>query len=73
MIDADLRPDEICQFRLVYQQFLKECSLLEKRAFLEINSGESLDVIAKRLSCSPLSIRSAFERARQKFLKQIFD
>lgn len=73
LVDVDLRPDEISQFRLVYRQFLQECSLLERRAFLEINSGESLDVIAKRLSCSPLSIRSAFERARHKFLKQIFD
>ncbi len=73
LVDVAFRPDEISQFRLVYQQFLKDCSGLEKKVFLAINAGEQLEAIANQLSCSPMSIRSAFERARQKFLKQIFD
>lgn len=73
LIDANLRPDDISQFRLVYRQFIRNCSLLERDAFVLINSGERLEEIAKRLSCSPLSVRSAFERARQKFLKYLYD
>ncbi|WP_295731437.1 RNA polymerase sigma factor [uncultured Limosilactobacillus sp.] len=69
LVDINLQPDEVSHFRSIYQQFLKECSRLEKDAFLGINSGERLESIAQQLRCSPLAIRAAFERARKK-LKQ---
>lgn len=69
LMDANLGPDEISHYRLIYGRFIRNCSLMERDAFILINSGEHLDEIAKRLSCSPLSVRSAFERARKKFLK----
>lgn len=72
-VDVNFRPDDVSRFRLVYEQFIRQCSLMEKDAFMLINSGERLEDIAEQLSCSPLSVRSAFERARQKFLKCLYD
>lgn len=68
-VDINMQPDEISHFRSIYQQFLKECSRLEKDAFLGINSGKRLEIVARQLCCSPLAIRAAFERAHKK-LKQ---
>lgn len=73
LVDIDFQPDEVSHFRLLYQQFLQECSHLEKNAFLGINSGERLENLARQLCCSPLTIRSAFERARKKFKQRILN
>lgn len=64
-------PDDIIEFRLIYRHFLQDCSKLEREVFMMINSGKRLEDIAQELGCSPLSVRSAFERARQKFLKKL--
>ena len=73
LVDAHFRPDDASEFRYIYRQFLQSCSLLERDAFTMINSGHCPEEIAHRLSCSPLSIRSAFERARQKFLRYLYE
>ena len=73
LVDAHFRPDDVSELRFIYRQFLQNCSLLERDVFVMINSGQCPEEIAHRFSCSPLSIRSAFERARQKFLRHLYN
>lgn len=72
MVDPHHRPDEVSEYRSSYSSFFNNCSLFEQSVFILVNRGYNYEEVAKRMSRSTRSTRSAFERARQKFLKHMF-
>lgn len=70
-IDHHLGPDEVAEFRRTYQRFREDCSPFEWLTFVEINQGFAVGEVANKLGCNDRCVRSALERARRKFIREL--
>lgn len=70
-VDHHLGPDEVAEFRCSYHHFREECSNLEWNAFIEVNQGYDLGEVAGMLGCTRRCVRSAFERAKKRFIQEL--
>lgn len=73
LVDINSSPEDISHYRQNYREFLQHCSELEYESFIRLTSGQKLDVIAIKLDSSPMAVRSAFARARRKFIQYVIN